>query len=144
MNCHNAIHEGAQYGTKEIDKIHTAAGYEKESRSYNLDDYGQRVETPVVWNKAHNLPDHVFFSHAQHVHPNTANIDCRQCHGNVETYTLGRVSTIDEVNAYTGPMYATVLPSNNSVSDSLSKAACITASPSSSCPRLLRRLRPRG
>ena len=100
MNCHNAIHEGAQYGTKEIDKIHTAAGYEKESRSYNLDDYGQRVETPVVWNKAHNLPDHVFFSHAQHVHPNTANIDCRQCHGNVETYTLGRVSTIDEVNAF--------------------------------------------
>ena len=46
------------------------------------------------------MPDHVYFSHAQHVHPNTANIDCRQCHGPVQNYTLGRVSTIDEVNAY--------------------------------------------
>ena len=70
------------------------------SKTYNLDEYGQRIENPIVWNKAHNLPDHVFFSHAQHVHPNTANIDCRQCHGHVETYTLGRVSTIDEVNAF--------------------------------------------
>ena len=100
MNCHNQIHEGAQYGTQEISKIHTAAGYDKSSKTYNLDEYGERIENPIVWNKAHNLPDHVFFSHAQHVHPNTANIDCRQCHGHVETYTLGRVSTIDEVNAF--------------------------------------------
>ena len=34
------------------------------------------------------------------VHTNTANIDCRQCHGPVQNYTLGRASTIDEVNAY--------------------------------------------
>ena len=54
----------------------------------------------MVWNKAHNLPDHVFFSHQQHVHENTANIDCRQCHGPVETYTLGRVSSTEEINAY--------------------------------------------
>lgn len=100
MNCHVSVVEGPQYGTNEIDKIHKAAGYSKDKRDYNLDDFGNRKEKPIVWNKAHNLPDHVFFSHAQHVHPNTANIDCRQCHGPVQNYTLGRVSTIDEVNAY--------------------------------------------
>ena len=100
MNCHAVVHEGAEYGTEEIDKIHKAAGYNKLKQAYNLDEYGERIEDPIVWNKAHNLPDHVYFSHAQHVHPNTANIDCRQCHGPVQNYTLGKVSTIDEVNAY--------------------------------------------
>ena len=100
MNCHAVVHEGAQYGTEEIDKLHKAAGYNKNKQAYNLDKFGNRIENPIVWNKAHNLPDHVYFSHAQHVHPNTANIDCRQCHGPVQNYTLGRVSTIDEVNAY--------------------------------------------
>ena len=100
MNCHAMVHEGPQYGTEEIGKLHKAAGYNKNKQAYNLDEFGKRIEEPIVWNKAHNLPDHVFFSHAQHVHPNTANIDCRQCHGPVQTYTLGRVSTIDEVNAY--------------------------------------------
>ena len=100
MNCHAVVHEGPQYGTEEIDKIHLAAGYNKKKQAYNTDDIGNRIEQPLVWNKAHNLPDHVYFSHAQHVHPNTGNIDCRQCHGPVQNYTLGRVSTTEEVNAY--------------------------------------------
>ena len=100
MNCHAIVHEGPQYGTEEIDKLHKASGYNKNKQAYNIDEFGDRIEEPIVWNKAHNLPDHVYFSHAQHVHPNTGNIDCRQCHGPVQTYTLGRVSTIDEVNAY--------------------------------------------
>ena len=100
MNCHAIVHEGPQYGTEEIGKLHKAAGYNKNKQAYNLDKFGNRIEEPIVWNKAHNLPDHVYFSHAQHVHPNTANIDCRQCHGPVQNYTLGKVSTIDEVNAY--------------------------------------------
>ena len=100
MNCHAIVHEGPEYGTEEIEKLHKAAGYNKNKQAYNMDEFGDRIEEPIVWNKAHNLPDHVYFSHAQHVHTNTANIDCRQCHGPVQTYTLGRVSTIDEVNAY--------------------------------------------
>mgnify|MGYP001259851389 FL=1 len=100
MNCHAVVHEGAEYGTEEIDKIHLAAGYNKVKQGYNTDLNGNRLEQPLVWNKAHNLPDHVYFSHSQHVHQNTGNIDCRQCHGPVQNYTLGRVSTIEEVNAY--------------------------------------------
>jgi hypothetical protein len=37
---------------------------------------------PIEWIKVHNLPDHVFFSHAQHV--SAGGVDCRECHGNVE------------------------------------------------------------
>ena len=32
MNCHVSVVEGPQYGTKEIDKIHKAAGYNKDKR----------------------------------------------------------------------------------------------------------------
>jgi len=37
---------------------------------------------PVEWNRIHNLPDHVFFSHAVHV--GSGKLDCAQCHGAVE------------------------------------------------------------
>lgn len=98
MNCHETVTE-SEYragSTAEIAKIHVAAGYDSETKKYTGE------TSPVVWNKAHNLPDHVFFSHAQHVNPNTANIDCKQCHGNVPTYGLGRVSTTEEINELEG------------------------------------------
>ncbi|MCT4582742.1 MAG: c-type cytochrome [Flavobacteriales bacterium] len=99
MNCHRMVPEGTETGTKEIAKLYAAAGYDPEKSDYNYDEYGNVIEgTPIVWNKAHNMPDHVFFSHAQHVNANTGNIDCRQCHGDVKTYTLGRVSTNEEIN----------------------------------------------
>jgi len=98
MNCHeNIVESDYRAGsTAEIAKIHEAAGYDSETKKYT----GQT--SPIVWNKAHNLPDHVFFSHAQHVNTNTANIDCKQCHGNVPTYGLGRVSTTEEINQLAG------------------------------------------
>jgi hypothetical protein len=39
------------------------------------------TKKPVAWIRLHNLPDHVFFSHAQHV--SIAKVDCKQCHGAV-------------------------------------------------------------
>ncbi|NJK86483.1 MAG: hypothetical protein HC906_11465 [Bacteroidales bacterium] len=36
----------------------------------------------MEWIKVHNLPDHVFFSHAQHV--GAGKIECAECHGPVE------------------------------------------------------------
>lgn len=99
MNCHRMVPEGTETGTKEIAKLYEAAGYNPEKNDYNYDENGNVIEgTPIVWNKAHNMPDHVFFSHAQHVNANTGKIDCRQCHGDVKTYTLGRVSTNEEIN----------------------------------------------
>lgn len=40
-------------------------------------------QRPIEWVQVHNLPDFVYFSHAQHVR--VAGLDCRECHGPVET-----------------------------------------------------------
>lgn len=66
LNCHNQVKEGKITGTIEIAKIHEA---------YNNGE-------PIEWVKVHNLPDHVYFNHAQHV--NIGKVDCNDCHGTVE------------------------------------------------------------
>jgi cytochrome c553 len=66
MNCHILIREGTNSGKFEIAKIVDAVENKK----------------PVEWVRIHNLPDHVFFSHAVHV--SSAKLDCKQCHGPVE------------------------------------------------------------
>jgi hypothetical protein len=65
MLCHNKIKSGRRSGQYEINKI--IESYEK--------------ERPIEWIKIHNLPDHVFFSHAQHV--SVGKIDCKTCHGEI-------------------------------------------------------------
>jgi len=73
MNCHKQVRSteltfenGTIKGTDEIAKI------------YQHMDEGK----PIQWIKVHNLPDHVYFNHAQHV--NVGKLDCTECHGNVE------------------------------------------------------------
>ncbi len=66
MNCHKAVQEGPTYGKTEIAKIY--------------DHYENNI--PVPWVKIHNLPDHVYFNHAQHV--NAGQIACQTCHGEVQ------------------------------------------------------------
>lgn len=65
MNCHLIVRNGTRSGTWEISKVTTA--------------FENKV--PIEWIRVHNLPDHVFFSHAQHV--NAGKINCTECHGNV-------------------------------------------------------------
>ncbi len=36
----------------------------------------------IAWNRVYNLPEHVWFSHKRHVNKN---IECKKCHGPVET-----------------------------------------------------------
>ncbi len=66
LNCHNQVKEGKKTGTEEIAKIFAAVENNK----------------PIEWVKVYNLPDHVYFNHAQHV--NVGNLDCASCHGEVE------------------------------------------------------------
>ena len=63
MNCHKGIKEGSKTGTEEINKIYAAIGFDPATGAYKED----HVEDPIKWVKVHNLPDHVFFSHSQHV-----------------------------------------------------------------------------
>lgn len=87
MNCHENIaeYDGEEdlekgytkdFYTNEIKKLYKAVGWDENKRIYTGD-----VE-PVKWVRIHNLPDHVYFNHSQHV--NVAGVDCQTCHGPVE------------------------------------------------------------
>jgi len=42
----------------------------------------KRIQGPIEWVRVHNLPDHVYFNHAQHV--TVGKVECQDCHGTVE------------------------------------------------------------
>ena len=42
----------------------------------------KQVQGPIEWVRVHNLPDHVYYNHAQHV--TVGKIECQTCHGKVE------------------------------------------------------------
>jgi len=79
MNCHKGIKEGATTGKTEIAKIYSAAGWNVEKQVYDS------KANPLQWLKVHNLPDHVYFNHSQHVV--VGKIDCAKCHGDVKSMT---------------------------------------------------------
>jgi cytochrome c551/c552 len=93
MNCHKAVKKGTITGTSEIQKIYDAIGFDPNTSTYKTD-YEQK---PIEWVKVHSLPDHVYFPHNTHVA--VAGLDCRQCHGPVQRYTVGRLAPIEEINA---------------------------------------------
>jgi mono/diheme cytochrome c family protein len=89
MNCHAAINDythgpklyredGTEVdGTAEIQKLYSYTGYDPKTSSYNTAN-----AKPVEWIKIHNLPDHVFFSHAQHT--KAGQVQCQTCHGPIQ------------------------------------------------------------
>jgi mono/diheme cytochrome c family protein len=76
MNCHKYVSEGPLTGTTEIAKIYQALDYNPETQSY-----GDNPK-PIEWVRVHNLPDHAYFNHAQHV--TVGKVECQTCHGPVE------------------------------------------------------------
>jgi mono/diheme cytochrome c family protein len=70
MNCHKVVTQGARSGKFEINKIQRAINTGKS----------------IPWVRIHKLPDHAFFSHAQHV--GVAKVKCQECHGKVEEMDL--------------------------------------------------------
>jgi cytochrome c2 len=88
MNCHKAISsyekgpklfdgEGNEIdGTREIKKLYKYAGF-TEGQAWDP----SKAKSPE-WIKIHNLPDHVYFNHAQHV--NVGKVACQTCHGNIQ------------------------------------------------------------
>ena len=87
MNCHENIAEyngeedlekgyTKEFYTNEIKKLYKAVGWDESAQRYTGD------TEPVKWVRIHNLPDFVYFNHAQHV--TVAGVDCKTCHGPVE------------------------------------------------------------
>ncbi len=45
-------------------------------------DNKKKIQGPIEWIRIHNMPDHVYFNHAQHV--TVGQLECQTCHGPVE------------------------------------------------------------
>ena len=89
MNCHKTIQsyekgpvlydaDGNQVdGTAEIQKLYKYAGFDPA----NATKWEPSMAKPIEWVKIHNLPDFVYFSHAQHVR--AGKVQCQTCHGSI-------------------------------------------------------------
>jgi hypothetical protein len=89
MNCHKTIttyekgpklydNEGTEInGTAEIGKLYKYAGFDPAKPN----DWNPSKAKPIEWVRIHNLPDHVYFNHSQHV--KAGNVQCQSCHGNI-------------------------------------------------------------
>ncbi|WPQ64036.1 c-type cytochrome [Chitinophaga sancti] len=84
MNCHKVISEysggdlfnaeGKKInGTAEIAKLYEYVGWDATAKAYT------KPGKPIPWTKIHNLPDHVYFNHSQHVVAGKQ--QCQTCHG---------------------------------------------------------------
>jgi len=87
MNCHQNITDyngeedlengyTKEFYTNEIKKLYAAVGWDEENQVYTGN------TEPVKWIRIHNLPDFVYFNHAQHVM--VGEVKCQTCHGPVE------------------------------------------------------------
>jgi len=87
MNCNMAINEykGAKIyneageevnGTAQIKELYKYAGFE-EGKPWDAS-----KAKPIQWVRIHNLPDHVYFNHAQHV--KVGQVACQTCHGEIQ------------------------------------------------------------
>ncbi len=134
MNCHRMISEyngkymepgkDKAFYDGEIQKIYAAAGWDPATQQYT------GKTKPIEWTRIHNMPDFVYFSHAQHVvagekaiinsfnkkNPNNQiDVVCKACHGKVDTmnvvkmandFTMGwciechRTTEVDMTNGY--------------------------------------------
>ena len=96
MNCHMAIKEykgdpiikedgKTLDANAEIEKLYSYAGWNSETKQYNPDNNKDGVPDgahAIPWVRIHNLPDHVYFNHSQHVKVGKQN--CQTCHGNIQ------------------------------------------------------------
>lgn len=77
-NCHSIVREGSYSGRHQINKVVEA----------------WESGTPIQWIRVHNLQDHVFFSHAQHVE--VGKVECATCHGAIEE--MDRVRQVSDLS----------------------------------------------
>ena len=87
MNCHMSVKEYTgepilrEDGTtvnanEEIQKLYKYAGWNPDTKTYD------KPGKPIEWVKIHNLPDHVYFNHSQHV--KVGQVACQTCHGEIQ------------------------------------------------------------
>ena len=93
MNCHKDItqYNGPQLfdsdgkevnGTEQIKLLHDYAGFTPGK------EWDPSKARPIEWAKVHDLPDHVYFNHSQHVR--AGKVQCQTCHGEVTNMDVAK------------------------------------------------------
>lgn len=81
LNCHKWV---MTTESEEIAKVLAFCGYDvhdkKDLSALRAVDSECPSDEPIPWQKVHDLPDYVYFSHKRHVR---AGVDCTECHGQV-------------------------------------------------------------
>jgi hypothetical protein len=102
MNCHKVVNEYAKGpqlldedhnkidGTAEIQKLYKYAGFTPGPGAV----WDPSKATSPKWVKIHNLPDHVYFNHAQHTR--VGGVACQSCHGNIQE--MDKVKQVAELS----------------------------------------------
>ena len=99
MHCHMSINEyngekmytedGDEInGTAEIQKLYKYAGFEPGKP------WDPSKAKPIEWVRIHNLPDHVYFNHSQHV--KAGKVECQTCHGEIQK--MGEVKQFSDLS----------------------------------------------
>ena len=92
--CHTAVERSAHAtvpDTATCIKCHQDDAGDSANIQYLRQTYQQGI--PLRWNKVHDLPDHVRFSHRPHI---ARGFQCSECHGAVET--MDRVEVVTAFN----------------------------------------------
>jgi cytochrome c551/c552 len=96
MNCHKQINGRTPAQQEQIAKLYKSAGWDPAGAGKYTG-----KSTPIIWNKVHVLPDHVYFNHSQHVV--VGGIDCKQCHGDMtKMVETAKVQPVSELNKIEG------------------------------------------
>jgi hypothetical protein len=103
MNCHKTIQEYSDKSAKiyddagnevngsgEIQKLYKYAGFDPK----NASSWDATKAKPIEWEKIHNLPDHVYFNHSQHIR--AGKVQCQTCHG--EITAMDEVKQVSELS----------------------------------------------
>jgi cytochrome c2 len=102
MNCHKVVssyekgpklydEDGKEInGTAEIQKLYQYAGFTPGPGAQ----WDPAKGKSPAWIKIHNLPDHVYFNHAQHT--KVGNVQCQTCHGNIQE--MDKVKQVAELS----------------------------------------------
>jgi hypothetical protein len=71
-------------GTGEIQKLYKYAGFDPAVSKV----WDPNKAKSVEWAKVHNLPDHVYFNHSQHI--KAGKVQCQTCHGEIQKMDIAQ------------------------------------------------------
>ena len=83
--CHSSTRRSAVAGIPPLNVCmgcHKNIAIDKPDIQTITDHY--KRNDPIKWVKVHDVPDYVRFTHKRHIAADGANLECQECHGNVQ------------------------------------------------------------